>query len=125
MTFKFVPGEYKTRDGRRAVVLSDQYPRQYGEALTGVIAYEERWEGASWFANGRYHNLSRPHDYDLMPPCQELWVNVYPCEITWGPARWPTRQIADREQMEGRIAVLHLTFSADGKELIFCEIENC
>jgi len=125
MTFKFVPGEYKTRDGRRAVVLSDQYTIHSGESLVGLVFYDT---GPSyvrcWFRNGYINPPPVENSNDLMPPCQERWVNVYPCEITWGPARWPTRQIADREQMEGRIAVLHLTFSADGKELISCEVEQ-
>ena len=127
MTFKFIPGEYTTRDGRRAVVLSDQYTMSCGEALTGVVESKSdpgRWLRREWFDNGSY-SLSGENDVDLMPPCQERWVNVYPTDVIWSVARWNTRQIADREQMElDRIAVLHLTFSADGKTLISCEVKK-
>jgi hypothetical protein len=70
MSYKFGVGKYKTRDGRDAVVVSDEMPGS--QSLCGWVIHQDgRARARSWSVDGIY-------DYgvfcngDLMPP--ERWT---------------------------------------------------
>lgn len=63
--FKFTPGEYKTRDGRKAVVLCDDAPGF--EPLVGYIVHDCGAIALSWYDGGRYIE-GRETENDIMPP---------------------------------------------------------
>jgi hypothetical protein len=80
--FKFVPGNYLTRDGRKAVVLCDDAPGHW--PLIGYIRTRSNsdyltWE---WLANGKRHDRGDTGPEDLIPPVQEQgevvrWVTLW------------------------------------------------
>ncbi len=78
MTHVFKPGEYKTRDGRKAVVLCDDAPGQ--DALVGyLLSKGDRVEATTWLSTGRYFG-DEQHPNDLMPPEPEQvvrWVVLW------------------------------------------------
>lgn len=79
MTYKFTPGEYLTRDGRKAVVLCDDAPGEY--PLVGYTVIPEIGSTAeSWLPNGCCYS-GDPDDDDLVAPVTEpeqvtKWVNL-------------------------------------------------
>jgi hypothetical protein len=67
--YTFKPGEYLTRDGRKAVVLCDDAPDDFS-----LVGYVHRPNGAgvipeTWKPDGR--SGVGPQDRDLLPPVQE------------------------------------------------------
>lgn len=81
MTYKFTPGEYKTRDGRKAVVLADDAP---GDCpLVGYYLHKDGHSSASsWGRDGIWVQGCPGEPQDLMPPVTEpeqvvRWVNLY------------------------------------------------
>jgi hypothetical protein len=70
--FKFSPGTYSTRDGRKAVVLCDDAPGDF--PLIGWFAslFDDGCMSAMWERNGNAGNCGR--GADLMPPEPEQVV---------------------------------------------------
>ena len=79
MTYKITPGEYLTRDGRKAVVLCDDAPGEM--SLIGYVVQGKNGYPASWDnSGGRFQAHTDPAD--LMPPVTEpeqvvRWVELY------------------------------------------------
>lgn len=64
--FKFTPGEYKTRDGRKAVVLCDDAPG-FDPLIGYVVVADDMAHPVSWRVGGRYiEECEMPED--LIPP---------------------------------------------------------
>lgn len=70
MTFKFTPGTYLTRDGRKAVVLCDDAPGAY--PLKGYIRCGDGGWAADWTCGGRHVRDTA----DLMPPVTPSFAEV-------------------------------------------------
>lgn len=72
MTHKFTPGEYKTRDGRKAVVLCDDAPGD--TPLKGYIVIDDGGDSFArgWTVSGGTWSFENfKSSMDLMPPVTE------------------------------------------------------
>jgi len=79
--YTFTPGEYLTRDGRKAVVLCTDAPGTL--PIVGyIVDADGESVGGSWMGNGRVYNGATRRS-DLMPPAPAApeavvrWVNHY------------------------------------------------
>jgi hypothetical protein len=81
MEHEFTPGEYKTRNGRRAIVrfrLQEPNCTQY--KLMGEIECDGIWAAASWTLSGTYDAHLPGGTRDLVPPKRYKW---FECGV-WG-----------------------------------------
>ena len=74
MSHKFGPGEYRTRDGRKAIVefvLNE--PCEKRKVVGQVLGLSGRWALADWTESGSYlTSESEQTCWDLMPPAREV-----------------------------------------------------
>lgn len=87
MTYKFTPGEYLTRDGRKAVVLCDDAPGNH--PIIGYIMDGKNAMAREWMQDGRFcANVSATaRRDDLIAPVTEpeqvvRLVTLYPDNLT-------------------------------------------
>jgi len=101
----FGVGEYKTREGRDAVVLEvNPEPQEANDALIGRIKERHGWSVFWWHIDGREYR-SRESENDLVPPPREWWLNVYEKET---PLAFRTREQADVFASEERIECIRV-----------------
>ena len=62
----FPPGEYVTRDGRKAGVYANDAGGTY--PVHGAIWEANRWRSDSWTADGLFDAVTRNDGADLLPP---------------------------------------------------------
>jgi hypothetical protein len=99
MTYKFTPGEYLTRDGRKAVVLCDDAPGMY--PLIGYVLMRQGDAAANTWAHDGAGVFVGTKMNDLMPPVTEpeqvvRWVHL-----------WSDNDITiNRESKQGRGMVI-------------------
>lgn len=78
--YKFGVGEYKTRDGRTAVVefvMREPYPGNY--KLRGQTQlHNNDWADASWTLDGQFYINEPESGADLVPPVKYAWMAVAP-----------------------------------------------
>lgn len=79
--YVFVPGEYVTRDGRKAVVLCDDAPG--GRPLIGYVDYDDASQPYAWAADGLSYMRNVITGHDLVAPETEpeqvvRWATLYP-----------------------------------------------
>lgn len=77
--FKFVPGEYKTRDGRRAIVrFRVQEPCSTSYPLVGEVQGEDgHWDRWTWTEDGVFSRLGKCNKSDLVPPVRYCYKNCF------------------------------------------------
>lgn len=104
--------KYRTRDGREAEVY-----RTDGGGIKDVIGAirgdNGKWFPQSWTSDGRVSRWgASPYDLIEVRPRIQGWVNVYRTQdghLLTGHARvYPTRDAADRDATEYRIACIHI-----------------
>jgi hypothetical protein len=82
MEHEFTPGEYKTRNGRRAIVrfrLQEPNCTQY--KLMGEIECDDgTWGASSWMLSGTHDAQNPGGTLDLVPPKRYKW---FECGL-WG-----------------------------------------
>lgn len=83
MTYEFKVGEYKTRDGRKAVVLHALRGAGEHDVLLGYLAGDMREYSMTWAMNGRRSPLSVCAS-DLMPPPPPRVVQFRPYRLDEG-----------------------------------------
>lgn len=110
----FTPGNYTTRDGRKARVVfrvseptGDEFPL-IGESFDGNV-----WSGMSWTANGHHWCHTGKHaSADLMPPVNYIWCAIsYDCLHGW----LRSTQYFDFAENDPIIGVLRAEEGADRK----------
>jgi len=117
---EFKPGEYLTRDGRKARVYatdgSPEYPIHGAILVMQSSDDEGGWHSESWQAKGAYIE-NEENGRDLMQPKREMWVNVYPSTTAEAcvTSSWPTKEIADQMACTapriGRIARVRVEYT--------------
>ena len=105
--------QYRTRDGREVrIYATDGYPSL---TIHGAIKLEDGWEIVAWRSDGRLGGY-RETDSDLIEVKprikREVWVNVYPN----GTSSFATKQFADVNAMDHRIACVRLTIDCEEGE---------
>lgn len=103
----FKPGEYVTRDGRKARV----YATDGGEpwVLHGAALTEDEWLLCAWQGNGASSQSSASN---LMPPKQVRYVNVYSTiyDAHCSAAMYESRGDANHGAGANRIACIRIEF---------------
>lgn len=105
----FQPGEYVTREGKRARVYAVDGRPDY--PLRGAILTDTGWMPLSWTKHGRQVTSATGH-LDLMSPKRVRYVNVYrsPSSDHLGDDH-ATRGAADRRATPARIACIRIEYS--------------
>jgi hypothetical protein len=108
--FKFEVGKtYKTRGGRKALVLSINLKNNAAKQIKGLCFEKDGSSSAmAWYIDGRFFK-DHPRDQDLMPSEPEKkvikrWFNIYPSgyfEVfqskkiaDYGASNWVTPRVA-------------------------------
>ena len=102
MTHTFTPGVYTMRNGLSATVYEVTDTGQ----LLGVLEKNDRRYVNAWDLSGRVWAPAE-HEHDLMPPKQELWLNIYRSFT----ASYLTREAADNDADKSRIACIRVEFT--------------
>ncbi len=102
----FKPGEYVTRDGRKARVYATNgagiYPIHGATENRNELWTVQKWREDGGFLDEGIHSL------DLMPPKQVRYVNVYKDEVE---GAWSCRNDADRSAARSRLACIRIEFT--------------
>ena len=125
--YHFSVGDHQTRSGRLARILSCVPGEKGHQTLIGMVWHDDtkQWAAATWYKNGDYYAPGNGNSsLDLMRPYKHEWINIYPTPSSHSATRHLSRLEAERCFNWGRIGILHLTFSQDGKQLIKCEMEK-
>jgi len=106
---KFVPGEYRTRDGRRAWVYATNGVNGYPligaiEVIDGGLLSEV------WEAGGHIRATSGPKNNDLMPPKLVRYFNIYRDGVMISGFGFSSRTVADQHAGAERIACIRIEF---------------
>lgn len=108
MTTQFQPGEYLTRDGRKARVYATDGCGNY--RVHGAILINPGWQPELWDVRGvhPYHTTD-----DLMPPKQVRYCNFYGREYSGIDVGYPhpSREHADKHAWSHRIACIRIEFT--------------
>jgi hypothetical protein len=77
--FNFVPGEYRTKDGRRAFVwFRVQEPCESMYKLVGEIqSFAGNWDRSAWADDGMFSRFSSCDKSDLVAPVRYCYKNCY------------------------------------------------
>lgn len=126
--FKFVPGEYKTRDGRRAIVrfrvqdpTNDTYP------LVGEVTKMggDGWYRCTWTDEGE-NSIYGPDCGDLIPPVRYCYKNCF--EHDTGGRYETDPSECDVSYCAKRYGVLRLELTTQGRPdwrtVEFIPVEN-
>ena len=103
---KFVPGEYRTRDGRKARVYATDGGAPW--VLHGAVWHDE-WIAMQWRADGR-DSCGSYGDNDLMPPKLVRYLNIYRDSPLITTSIYSNRAAADHHAGPERIACIRIEF---------------